>query len=174
MSNTNSNHFFNNEIVFENHWKNVTLSQINEVIPHDFFGKKEFIEFYLCTNGGCFTNEAYIYRDSFYQVSKNDCNLIEIASFLHIPLFEKDENPHWTSSIIEVMERRDLLSENFEEFTLFHIPFADNYGDNDFWIDIQTGEIKYIDYEESYDPNDAIIVAPSFPEFCKNIQAKRR
>ena len=40
------------------------------------------------------------------------------------------------------------------------------------WIDIQTGEIKYMDYKESDDPDDAIVVAPSFLEFCKHIQAK--
>ena len=31
-----------------------------------------------------------------------------------------------------------------------------------------------MDYEESYNPDDAIVVAPSFLEFCKHIQAQRR
>ncbi|UED78793.1 hypothetical protein FH508_0015175 [Lysinibacillus sp. CD3-6] len=72
--------------------------------------------------------------------------------FFHIPLLEDEDGCTYTTSI-GAKDRRIDYSEEFENFLLFHIPFADN----DFWIDIQTGETKYIDYEESYDPDDDAI-----------------
>jgi len=164
----------NKEIILERSWKKLSIRDIEETISSDFPGKKEFIEFYLAFNGGCFTNGAYLYSDIFYKNFNRDYLPIEINSFLHIPLLNDNSESKYTTDINKVIERRELLSEDFEEFILFHIPFADNYADNDFWIDIQTGAIKYMDYETSYDPKDAIIVAPLFSEFCKKLQAKRR
>ncbi|MEA0554827.1 SMI1/KNR4 family protein [Lysinibacillus irui] len=169
---SNSNEFFNNDILFENSWKSISLSQINEIVPDEFPGKKDFIKFYLTTNGGVFSKGAYIYPDNFYEASNKDYYSIEIGSFFHIPLIEDEEDSDYTTSIERAKDRRIDYSEEFEDFVLFHIPFADNHADNDFWIDIQTGEIKYMDYEVSYDPENAIIVAPSFLDFCKHIQAK--
>ena len=166
--------FINNQIPFENQWKNLSINDIEEAVPYDFFGKKEFIEFYLVTNGGKFTKGAYIYRDNFYSITKGDYNSLEVGSFFNIPLIGDNEDSEYTMSIPDAIDRRQGHSDEFDEFTLFNIPFADNFGDNDFWIDIQTGEIKYVDYESCYDPNDAIIVAPSFVDFCQKLQDKRR
>ncbi len=163
-----------NENVFENSWKTLSVNDIAEAIPLDFPGGKEFVDFYLKTNGGCFTNGAYIYRDNFYKFEKGDYNAIEVSSFFHIPLIDDNEDSEYTTSISDASERRGDYSEAFDELVLFHIPFAENFGDNDFWIDIQTGEIKYIDYEESDNPDDTIIIALSFVEFCKYLQAKLR
>ncbi|GAB0171129.1 SMI1/KNR4 family protein [Lysinibacillus sp. CTST325] len=170
----NINDFLNKDILFEYSWKEISTSEINEIVSDDFPGKKDFIEFYLAKNGGIFTKGAYIYPDHFYEILNNDYFSIEIGSFFHIPLIEDEDDSNYTMSIERAKDRRIDYSEDFENFVLFHIPFADNYADNDFWIDIQTGEIKYMDYEESYDPDDAIVVAPSFLEFCKHIQTKRR
>jgi hypothetical protein len=169
-----NNRFLNHDICFEDSWKAISVSQINEVVSDEFPGKKEFIAFYLANNGGVFTKGAYIYPEDFYEISNKDYLSIEIGSFFHIPLIEDKEDSYYTMSMERAKDRRADYSEDFENFTLFHIPFADNHADNDFWIDIQTGEIKYMDYEESYDPDDAIVVAPSFLEFCKHIQAQRR
>lgn len=170
----NKNPFLKEEIVFKNSWKKLSIDDINEAVPLDFPKKKEFMDFYLTTNGGCLTKGAYIYRDNFYETKKNDYNVIEVSSFFHIPLIEDDEDSEYTLSIPEAAERREGYSNKFDKFVLFHIPFADNFGDNDFWIDVQTGEVKYIDYEECDNPDDAILIAPSFIEFCEHLQAKRR
>lgn len=170
----NNNQFLNDDILLEDSWKEISVSQINEVVSDEFPGKKDFIAFYLANNGGVFTKGAYIYPDHFYEITNKDYLSIEIGSFFHIPLFEDEEDSYYTMSMERAKDRRADYSEDFENFILFHIPFADNHADNDFWIDIQTGEIKYMDYEESYDPDDAIVVAPSFLEFCKHIQAQRR
>ncbi|MEK4425951.1 SMI1/KNR4 family protein [Solibacillus sp. FSL K6-1523] len=170
----NIDKFLNNDILFEDSWKDISVSKINEIVSDEFPGKKDFIEFYLAKNGGVFTKGAYIYPDNFYEISNKDYLSIEISSFFHIPLIEGEDDSSSTMSIEKAIDRRIDYSDDFENFVLFHIPFADNHADNDFWIDIQTGEIKYMDYEESYNPEDAIIVAPSFLEFCKHIQAEFR
>ena len=59
--------------------------------------------------------------------------------------------------------------EAFEDFVLFHIPFALDVVDNPFWIDVQSGEIKYINFEKSQSPDDVITVATSFKNFCRCI-----
>ncbi len=166
--------FINTEILFEKSWKELSINDIDEATPLDFPGRKEFVNFYLANNGGCFTEGAYIYRDNFYEVGKGDYNAIEVSSFFHIPLIEDNEDSEYTVSISDASQRREDYSDEFDEFVSFHIPFAENFGDNDFWIDIQTGEIKYIDYEDGYNPDNAIIVAPSFVAFCRHLQAKRR
>jgi hypothetical protein len=74
---------------------------------------------------------------------------------------------------IDVMQ--DLVVEkhkNFEDFILFHIPFALDVINNPFWIDIQTGEIKYIDFQVSTNPNDVVTVASSFKDFCMQIKKR--
>lgn len=166
--------FISNQIPFDNQWKKLTVKDIEETISCDFFGKKEFVEFYLVANGGNFTKGAYIYRDNFYSITKGDYNSLEVSSFFNIPLIGDNEDSEYTMSIPDAINRRCGSSAKFDDFISFNIPFADNFGDNDFWIDIQTGEVKYIDYESSYNPDDAIIVAPSFIDFCQSLQGKRR
>ena len=91
--------FINNQIPFENQWKNLSINDIEEAVPYDFFGKKEFIEFYLVTNGGNFTKGAYIYRDNFYSITKGDYNSLEVGSFFNIPLIGDNEDSEYTMSI---------------------------------------------------------------------------
>lgn len=60
---------------------------------------------------------------------------------------------------------KDIIDEKyvaFEDFVLFHILFAVDVRGNPFWLDIQSGEIEYIDLEESQKPDDAITVSFCF------------
>ena len=157
------------EIAFENHWQQLTYERIIEFIGC-FPGDKEFIDFYLAKNGGAFTEGATFYANDFYKVP-DDYQDIPVDSFLHIPLSENEDDKTYTYSIEKEKNRRSGVSEEFDKFILFHIPFADNEGDNTFWIDIQTGEIKYTDFEDmGYDPKKTIVVASSFSDFCKRIK----
>lgn len=68
----------------------------------------------------------------------------------------------------------ERMNENYEDFILFHIPFAIDAEENTFWIDIQSGEIKYTDDQTCINPNkDAVIVASSFKDFCKRIRNEK-
>ena len=164
------NKFFSEEIVFENHWRQLTEKQIDKYIDN-FPGKNDFVEFYLSHNGGSFTEGAGLFADDHIKVP-DDYKEIEVENFLHIPLSDDGDAKPYTYSIAKEKERRYGYSEKFDSFILSHIPFADNAGDNTFWLDKITGEVKYIDYENmGYDSDCAIIAASSFIDFCKRIKS---
>jgi hypothetical protein len=162
--------YFIEEIVFINYWQKLSADQINSVID-DFPGKKEFIRFYLTYNGGAFTEGATLYANELYKVPE-EYEEIEVNSFLHISLPDDGDVKPYTYSIEKERERRTGQSEKFDYFISNHIPFADNPGDNTFWINKNTGEIVYIDYGDTgYDSDEGIVVASSFADFCKRIKA---
>lgn len=162
--------FLNKNIVFIQNWKCINLADIEEIIPNNFFGRQEFINFYLLNNGGVFSNGAFFYRDIFYKI-KNDLYLpIEISSFYYIPKIGDRERSEYLTSIMEANADRQGFSDFIDDILTFDLLFATNFSGNDFCIDGQTGEIKYIDYNNE----DVIVVAPSFKDFCENIQQKRR
>ena len=164
------NKFFKGEMVFENHWRQLALERINEMIGV-FPGRKDFIAFYLTYNGGVFTQGADFYSNDIYDLPE-DYRSMEVGSFLHIPLPDDGNTESHTYSIEKEKVRRTGFSEKFDDFILSHLPFADNEGDNTFWIDIKTGEVKYTDFEfMGYNPDKTIVVASSFSDFCKRIEA---
>lgn len=166
----NENYFFAEDIVFEYPGEKIGEEEIDEL--DDFPGKEDFINFYMAHNGGTFIYGARFIPEDCYNFSKDNQEYIVLDYFLGMPVGESD------GLNIEVM--KDRVSEKhpaFEDFVLFHIPFAVDVTNNPFWIDIQTGEIKYIDFEESQNPfkmnqnpDDVITVAFCFKDFCKCIR----
>ncbi|STZ64206.1 Uncharacterised protein [Moraxella lacunata] len=166
----NRNLFLNKNIIFTQHWKSINLADIEEIIPNNFLGRQDFIDFYLLNNGGLFHHGAFFYRDVFYKI-ENDLYLpIEISSFYYMPKIGDKEKSEYLTSIIEANTDRHGFSDFIDDILDFDVIFATNFSGNDFCIDGQTGEIKYIDYHDE----NAIIIAPSFKEFCEHIQPKRR
>lgn len=167
--------FFAEEITFDYPGKEIGKNEIDEI--DDFPGKEDFIEFYTVHNGLDFTYGAWFFPEDCYNVPMNGDPYITLYIFLPIPVDSEntdDDNIETARLNTDVM--KDLIVErydSFEDFTLFHIPFALDVINNPFWIDIQSGEIKYIDFEESVNPDDVITVASSFKEFCKHIKKRR-
>lgn len=148
--------------------KKIGKDEIDEI--DDFPGKEDFIEFYTIHNGGDFIEGAWFFPELYYDSSMVEYPYITLALFLQIRV--DDEKKGLNTDVMN-----DLIVEKykeFEDFVLFHIPFALDVVDNPFWIDIQTGEIKYINFEVSINPDDVITVASSFREFCKHIRKRRR
>ena len=153
--------FFSEEIDFEFYGKMIEKEEIEKI--DDFPGKEDFI------NGGDFTDGAWFFPESGYNSPLFGKTYITLALFLRIPV-ENDQR----GLNIDVMS--DIITEKykkFEDFVLFHIPFALDIMDNPFWIDIQTGEIKYIDFQKTTNPNEVITVASSFINFCKCIMKRK-
>ena len=118
----------------------------------------------MLSNGGYFNKAPYLCYNE-----RGVKKTIEVSGFYNIPKIGSESG----MSIARVLARREGYSEDFDEFIDFHFSFAFNDGDNDFWIDIQSGEVKYIDYEDfGYDPDKAIIVASSFNEFITNLESR--
>ena len=165
--------FFAEEIEFEYPGEKIGKNEIDEI--DDFPGREDFIEFYTVHNGMDFIMGVWFIPESCYDVSVFanvfcDEKYIDVSFFLPIRVDDKDTGGFNIDVMRYLIEEK---YENFEDFVLFHIPFACDVTDNPFWIDIQTGEIKYIDFEVSSDPDDVITVASSFKEFCKCIRKRR-
>ncbi|MCC8457800.1 MULTISPECIES: SMI1/KNR4 family protein [Photorhabdus] len=170
---SNIKFFSDHNLRFEQSLHGLSESEINAVIPNAFNGKDFFMKFYIANNGGYFNGGAYLYRDVFYTVLAGDYNLMEIEGFNFISRKFYDDS-QYLLSINEVWELRKGYSRNIKEFAKSHFPFAGDAGDNDYWIDMNSGYIKYIRWESDDNPDNAIIVAPTFYDFCMNLQAERR
>jgi hypothetical protein len=169
MNKSGKNEFFGENIIFENHWKEITKYEINLYVVETFLGKEDFIKFYLEHNGGYFTDVVGFITN--YPLAKElGYNEMGISSFNHIPLPNEELNSN--SFTFSIAKARDTLPktnlDGFDNFLVHHIPFA-NDEENDYFIDIRTGEIKYMDYE-TMEFNESIIVASSFKDFCKRIK----
>jgi len=178
--------FFGEEIPFQNHWKNITIEQINEVIPEKFLGKESFINFYTCYNGGDFTEYARFYPNELYELPESHQGLeMDVLGFFPISL-PNEEGPSSYSVSVLTMEKtktygltiqnqRDLFykksTHEFKEFFSTHIPFANDCADSTYLIDIKSGEIKYLDFDDYFEnPKASFVVASSFEDFCKRIK----
>lgn len=160
----------NPDIAFTDSWKVPTLEEINEVIPVEFQGREDFIQFYQSSNGGVFAEGAFFYPDSFYPNINKNYVPIEISNFHYISKFDDDEESEALTSILQADLDRQGYLDWIDDILAFDLLFATNYADNDFLIDGQTGEIKYLDYEEEV----ILVIAPTFRDFCQNIQKIRR
>lgn len=153
--------FFNKELALNAKGCKLSKSEIEQVISFAFKGKEDFIELYTIHNGISFPNGAFFYRDSLYKVSEDDYNLLSVEAFFSITT---------PNGIIDVW---NATKENnrIRKFAQTHIPFAVDASGNFFWIEIPSGQIKYVPMET---PNEETLVAPSFGYFYKNLQPTMR
>lgn len=168
----------------------LTTDRINSFIPQPFEGKDAFIQFYLQNNGGIFEKHTFICRDKFYEVHSNEYRLMDVESFYYIPVTdEQDENEYLSSLIKKWNERRktsdkvrNYFQTNFPDvweagksyrnalsiYAETHFPFASSAAGHDYWVDMDTGQIEYI--EPINFLMHKVNVAPSFYEFCTSLQ----
>ena len=152
-------------ITLTHNGEKVSLEDINEVIPFDFIDKENLINFYTSYNGGVFEEKIFFP----YEFENNKYNLI-IEGFYKFSSI--DFKKILSDSIEKIILIRSGYSEEFDDFMDFHFPFAYGAG-GDFWIDIQTGEVKFSDYElEGYNTEAIITVASSFSDFCMKLFKK--
>ena len=136
------NMFFAEKIMSIVKREKVCREKIDEV--DDFPGKEDFIRFYMVHNGVDFTMGAWFFPETCFNISMIDTP-ITLGSFLRIRV--EDKNMQGNIRGLDMDNMNDLIVEKysaFEDFVLFHIPFALDVVQNPFWIDTQTGEIKYI------------------------------
>lgn len=157
------NKFFNDtSLVIKENQSELTSEKILETLPLQFPKKEDFVGFYCKYNGLIFPFGAFFYRDSFYEVSSADYNLLDIGAFLDISESDNSIQNMWKS--LKKKERTKNISKN-------HLPFALDSSGNMFCIQLKSGIIYYLPHES---PLDLTEVAPTFLDFCKNIRGEMR
>ena len=168
--------FFGEEIPFQNHWKNITIEQINEVIPEKFLGKESFINFYTCYNGGDFTEYARFYPNESCDLPEDwtdhkDLKEMNVLGFYEIALPNEEKKSFSIQEIAKSLYEHNESGDSFKKFITTHIPFANDLSSSIYLISVLSGEIKYLDFtEDFFNPENAVTVATSFSDFCKRIK----
>jgi hypothetical protein len=157
----------------------ISKEQLRSVLNYEFVGRDIFDRFYMQHNGGYFPEPALFYRDVFYAVSSSDFNKMYVEGFYFVPQDEEQRVQH-LSSIVRVRKQRaqysNLVSYSnlVNSFVENHFPFAYDSADNDFWIEIGSGRIRYVAWDSSETVQDACDIAPSFHDFTSNFLSKPR
>ena len=128
--------FFAEEIEFGYPREKIGKNEIDEI--EDFPGKEDFIEFYTIHNGLDFIRGARFFPESCYDISMYWTQYIGVALFLPIRVNDEGKGLNIDTMRYIIEEKY----ESFEDFVLFHIPFALDVADNPFWIDIQTQTVS--------------------------------
>jgi len=169
------NDFFNNaNLKLIGHGPPITIEQIRSIVKYDFPGRDKFDEFYIQHNGGYFSQPAFFYRDKFYPTSSADYNKMYVEGFYFLPLFEGQKQRPLSSSV-KVREQREKYSDLVgypdivKHFVETHFPFSYDSADNDFWIELKSGRVRYVAWDSSETVQDVCDMAPSFYDFTSNL-----
>lgn len=150
-----------NDLLFETDNNGITEEDILNIIPRRLRNKEDFIEFYLKYNEAFFPDGAFVRRSRFYEIKEDEYDELEVEIFYNIK-----------RKLNEIWEATKENSKEAKEFAEEHMPFAGDAAGNDFWVEISTGIIKYISWEDDF-PEAITIAAPNFREFCLAIEPYR-
>lgn len=150
--------FKNQELKYEGSNLHTNEQIITEIIPPKFQGREDFIEFYLHLNGVFFPDGADIATTPF---------IGPIDGKEHYYILSLD----YFYDIDSIKDYLPTLKESFcKEFIENHFIFARNPSGNEFFIEIPSGKIKYVDWEEWGSAEAVIDVASNFKEFCDKLE----
>lgn len=135
----------------------MTKEEINNIIPSNFRGKDVFIQLYSIYNGVYFPNGAWVKIYHSQRAEDDEDEGLEIEFIYSLEHLTKMWN---------VLKNRSNEAKKFVET---HIPFARDAAGNEFFIEINSGVIKYISWEDGLTENITDI-APDFKEFCMAIE----
>ena len=151
------NLFTDSKLVYEGRKSQLSALDIRQLLEITGDKINSFIQFYQTYDGIFFPKQAMMLRHTFYPVTKDDWDKIEIGFFLKFD---------------DIITSRKIQLENDTELEAFiktHIPFADDGCDNDIWIEISTGVIKAFYHEYSLEEG-LIEIAPNSDDFCSSLE----
>lgn len=147
----------NPNLIFQVFNEGLTKDRVDRIVSCDFKGKDDLIRFYLAYDGVFFNEGAVISTEQFLKDDEDEYYELEIESIFRIDQIQ---------NIWEAIKEHSAGAKKFMET---NIPFAGDAGGNHFFIEIPTGEIKYVFWE--YDLEEGLIwVAPGFKDFCLAIK----
>jgi hypothetical protein len=132
--------------------------EVENLLSIEFEGKNAVLLFYKSFDGGVFPDGAFLYRDSFFNVEKNDYNMLDIGCFFRV-------------SELEIFSRLISLTKSSRDKEACLLSFANDSSGNIYCIEEDSGKVFYIHHEEEECVTE---VAPSFLLFCENIKGEMR
>lgn len=132
--------------------------EVENLLSIEFEGKNAVLLFYKSFDGGVFPDGAFLYRDSFFNVEKNDYNMLDIGCFFRV-------------SELEIFSRLISLTKSSRDKEACLLSFANDSSGNIYCIEEGSGKVSYIHHEEEECVTE---VAPSFLLFCENIKGEMR
>ena len=132
--------------------------EVENLLSIEFEGKNAVLLFYKSFDGGVFPDGAFLYRDSFFNVEKNDYNMLDIGCFFGV-------------SELEIFSRLISLTKSSRDKEACLLSFANDSSGNIYCIEEGSGKVFYIHHEEEERVTE---VAPSFLLFCENIKGEMR
>lgn len=157
----------------------ITADQIRAVVPENFAGKEDFVDFYSCHNGGSLTGKTRFYRDLYCEVRRDDFNDLYIAVLLSIPRTSDEvivgSMLRLRDAIMEGVRDLDYKGADgatYSDFVAAHIPISDDGHGNYCWIHASSGRIRHVNFE--FYEKGPMEVAPSFIDFVSNFVQRRR
>lgn len=145
--------FITKSIVFKPYEDSVDKKQIEDLLPFEFEGKDDFVEFYLLHNGVYFPDGVRLSTEPFIPTYERAYNMHEVELFYPIRRIK---------SMWDAIKEQGFEVERFLEN---HFPFARDAGGNNYFIEVPSGEISYVSWEYGIEEGLAL-VASSFKDFC--------
>ncbi len=166
----NATRFFRSDVNFSDSLPGLSTDSLVALLKTNFPGRDYFISLYSKQNGGYFDGGAYIHSEDLLDRNPTDPDRFEVEAFNFIATAENEKSRRLLSTA-DVSKSRELHYKLSTAFLSHHIPIASDAGDNDFWLDTETGIISYTETEELTSEPNALLVAQDFRTFCLAITA---
>jgi hypothetical protein len=145
----------------------ISEAEIDAVFPEPFSGKDDFVQFYLRYNGGSRTElGGTVYcGNPEHRVSRDHLEKMKVEGFFSIH-DSAEEKVLGFQPMLGCHATRSRTFAGMPEMKTFlekHMPVAFDHSGNYLWIDLQSGYIRFLDWEAYRE--GPVEIAPSFHEF---------
>src|SRR4051812_23958358 len=130
-------------LVIEEIGPSITEEQICASVPESFPGKDAFVEFCLLRNGLFIPGGAYFYRSRFHEILPGDFDAISVDNFYFVTRFPGEAH----DMLVSMQHARSHLWRMRPELRPFiesHLPFACDGSGNAYWIEMNSGRVKFV------------------------------
>nr|WP_180167615.1 hypothetical protein [Stenotrophomonas sp. SbOxS2]NYU00796.1 hypothetical protein [Stenotrophomonas sp. SbOxS2] len=136
----NATRFFLSDVNFGDSLPGLITDSLVALLKTNFPGRDYFISLYSKQNGGYFDCGAYIHSEDPQERNSTDRDRFEVEAFNFIPT-TKNEKSWRLPSTAQASKFREVHYKLSTTFLSHHILFASDDGDNNFWLDTETGII---------------------------------
>jgi hypothetical protein len=146
----------------------ISEPEVVALFPTPFPGREDLVQFYLNTNGGSRTEQGCLIHcgNPAHKVTKDRLNEIRIEGFFSISRDAADKMLPFAPLLGQHASAVSIFGQSPEvkAFLEQNKPIAFDHSGNDIWIDLQSGLMRFMDwdvYEEG-----PVEIAASFREFA--------